>query len=109
VSTTDQTSDLDLSARDPEGTVTLELGLDEGEALRTWLLKATAEGATSLDDQLVSAALSKLGRALDTVQATINLRRELGQAGLDVAHMSDEQVRELGRRISDAALPAIRC
>jgi hypothetical protein len=38
----------------------------------------------------------------------VNVRRELEQAGLDVAHLTDDQVRELGRRVSDAALPGIR-
>jgi hypothetical protein len=42
------------------------------------------------------------------VHATVNVRRELEQVGLEVAHLSDEQVRELGRRVSDAALPGIR-
>jgi hypothetical protein len=88
--------------------LTLELGLDEAEALRAWLLKASAEGVTSLDDPLVNAVLGRLGRAVDSVRAVVNVRLQLQQAGLDVAHLTDEQVRELGRRVSEAALPGVR-
>jgi hypothetical protein len=93
---------------DADTMLALELELREAEALRAWLLKATAEGVTSLDDPLVNSALAKLARAVDTVHATVNVRRELEQAGLEVAHLSDDQVRELGRRVSDAAMPGIR-
>jgi hypothetical protein len=89
-------------------TLVLELDLQEAEALRAWLLKATADGVTSLDDPLVNGVLAKLARSVDAIHATVNVRRELEQAGLAVAHLSDDEVRELGRRISDAALPGIR-
>lgn len=107
MSTTDQLTDQfhDFDAR---STLVLELELPEAEALRAWLLKATAEGVTSLDDPLVNGALAKLGRAVDSVHATVNVRHELEQAGLEVTHLTDEQVRELGRRVSDAAAPGIR-
>jgi hypothetical protein len=107
MSTIDQYTD-QVHEFDADTTLALELELGEAEALRAWLLKATAEGATSLDDPLVNGALAKLGRAVDTVHATVNVRRELEQAGLEVAHLSDDQVRELGRRVSDAAMPGIR-
>ena len=107
MSTTDQMSD-QFHDFEADSALVLELEMPEAEALRAWLLKATAEGVTSLDDPLVNSALAKLGRAVDTVHATVNVRRELEQAGLEVAHLSDEQVRELGRRVSDAALPGIR-
>ena len=107
MSTTDQMTESSFADFDSE-MLMLELELPEAEALRAWLLKATAEGVTSLDDPLVNSALAKLGRAVDGVHATVNVRRELEQAGLDVAHLTDEQVRELGRRVSDAALPGIR-
>jgi hypothetical protein len=107
MSTTDQFTD-QFNEFDAESTLALELELQEAETLRAWLLKATADGVTSLDDPLVNSALAKLGRAVDSVHATVNVRRELEQAGLEVAHLSDEQVRELGRRVSDAALPGIR-
>ena len=107
MSTIDQYTD-QLHESDADTTLALELELGEAEALRAWLLKATADGVTSLDDPHVNGALAKLGRAVDTVHATVNVRRELEQAGLEVAHLSDDQVRELGRRVSDAALPGIR-
>lgn len=107
MSTTDQFTN-QFHEFDADTTLALELELQEAEALRAWLLKATAEGVTSLDDPLVNSALAKLGRAVDSVHATVNVRRELEQAGLEVAHLNDEQVRELGRRVSDAVLPGIR-
>jgi hypothetical protein len=88
--------------------ITLDLPLNEAEELRTWLLKPAADGTTSLDDPTLNAILTKLGRAVDVVRATVNVRRELQQAGLEVSHLSDEQVRELGRRVSEAAQPSIR-
>ena len=107
MSTTDQFTD-QFHGFDTGTTLALELELSEAEALRAWLLKATAEGVTSLDDPHVNGALAKLGRAVDSVHATVNVRRELEQAGLEVAHLTDDQVRELGRRVSDAVLPGIR-
>lgn len=91
-----------------EARIPLDLPLNEAEALRTWLLKPAADGTTSLDDPVLNGLLTKLGRAVDVVRATVNVRRELQQAGLEVSHLSDEQVRELGRRVSDAAQPSIR-
>ncbi|HUO72257.1 MAG TPA: hypothetical protein VMU39_15925 [Solirubrobacteraceae bacterium] len=105
---TDESTNWARDATDPEPRIRLELELPEAEALRTWLLKAAADGRTSLDDPLVSGALNKLGRAIDMVRATANIRHELDQAGLSVAHLSDEQVRELGRRVSEAVPPSLR-
>jgi hypothetical protein len=96
-------SELDANPR-----LTLDLGLGEAEALRAWLLKASADGSTSLDDPLVNGVLGQLGRAVDAVHAVLSVRFELRQAGLDVTHLSDEQVRDLGRRVSEAASPGIR-
>ena len=107
MSTTDQMSDAAVNL-DQNHMLALELDLREAEALRAWLLKATADGVTSLDDPLVNGALAKLARMVDAVHATVNVRRELEQAGLAVAHLSDDEVRELGRRVSEAALPGIR-
>jgi hypothetical protein len=107
MSTTDQMTN-QFNASDADTALAIELELREAEALRAWLLKATAEGITSLDDPLVNSALAKLGRAVDCIHATVNVRRELEQAGLEVAHLSDEQVRELGRRVSEASMPGIR-
>ena len=108
MSTTDITTDLESNGLGAEPNISVDLGLQEAQALRAWLLKASVDGATSLDDPLVDAALTKLGRAVDTAAAIENVRRELEQAGLDVDRLSDEDVRDLGRRISDAAGPAFR-
>ncbi len=91
----------------PEPTLTLDLALSEAEALRVWLLKPAGDGSTSLDDPLVSRALARLGVAVDAARATVNVRRELQQAGLGVDHLSDEQLHDLGRRVTEA-LSAVR-
>lgn len=108
MSTIDHMNDLDVAEFDSEPAVSLELSLHEAEALRTQLLKPAADGTTSLDDPVLSALLANLGRAVDAVHAIANVRRELEQAGLAVAHLSDDQVRELGRRISEVATPVAR-
>src|SRR5947209_15083111 len=108
MSTTDQMTDFEVDDLDSEPRLTLDLGLREAEALRNWLLKPASDGTTALDDPLVNSVLVELGRAVDAVQATVQVRHELEQAGLNVAHLSDDQVRELGRRVSDAALQGIR-
>jgi len=115
VNTTDLTTDQAVEQTsegvgdvDYEPALTLEFALSEAEALRTWLLKPAKDGTTSLDDPLVSRALAKLGTAIDTVLATVNVRHELQQAGLAIDHLSDEQVCELARRVAQAATPGIR-
>jgi hypothetical protein len=108
MSTTDDMTHLNGTELDADPQLTLDLGLDEAEALRAWLLRASADGATALDDPLVNGVLSQLGRAVDAVRAVVSVRLELRQAGLDVTHLSDEEVRELGRRVSAAASPGIR-
>lgn len=108
MSTTDDITGLDANGLAAEPRLTLDVGLEEAEALRAWLLKATADGATSLDDPLVGSVLGRLGRAVDAVRTVVNVRLELQQAGVDVAHLSDDQVRELGRRVSEATVPGIR-
>ena len=115
MTTTEQTAnpivephDLVVDQSEQEPTISLTLGLSESEALRAWLLKPAKDGATSLDDPLVSRALAKLGREVDAVLATVNIRRELEDAGLAVDHLSDEQVRVLARRVAEAARPGMR-
>jgi hypothetical protein len=92
----------------PEPALALEFSLSEAEALRTWLLKSVVDGATALDDPLVSGALANFTQAVDSAHATASVRRELQEAGLAVDHLTDEQVRELGRRVAEVATPAIR-
>lgn len=69
-----ESTDPALDTVDPEPRISLDLGFHEAEALRTWLLKPATDGTTSLDDPLVNGALTKLGRAVDAVRATINVR-----------------------------------
>jgi hypothetical protein len=83
-----------------EPTIELEFALAEAEALRAWLLKPAADGATSLEDPLVSRVLSRLGLEVDGARSAVNVRRELVQAGISVDHLSDEKIRELGSRIA---------
>jgi hypothetical protein len=90
----------------PEPTIALELGLEDAETLHAWLLKATADGVASLDEPQVSATLAQLGRALEDVHVVMNMRRELAEAGVSATHLSDEQVRDLGRRISQTVTRA---
>jgi hypothetical protein len=90
----------------PEAKISLELGLEDAEALHAWLLKATADGVPSLDEPQVSATLAQLGRALDDVHVVMNMRRELAEAGISATHLSDDQVRDLGRRISQTVTRA---
>ena len=115
MATTDQTTDEAVETSEEsveelgsDPMLTIDVCLSEAEALRTWLLKPGADGSTSLDDPLVSRVLAKLGQTVDAAHATVNVRRELEQVGLPVDHLSDEQVRELGRRVTEAALPSIR-
>jgi hypothetical protein len=108
MSTTDQFNEFEVNSLGSDPTLVLELGLQECEALRTRLLKPAADGTLSLDDPLVNGVLTKLGRALDAIHAAENVRRELEEMGLDVSHLSDEQVHELGRRVSDAVAPGHR-
>jgi hypothetical protein len=103
-----QTAGQPIEGFGPEPTITIELVLGEAQALRAWLLKPSKDGATALEDPLVSRALASLTRVIDSVQAVVNVRRELEQAGLDVVHLSDDQVRELGRRVTEAAGPGVR-
>ncbi|MGO9488648.1 MAG: hypothetical protein ACLQBB_06435 [Solirubrobacteraceae bacterium] len=114
MSATDQTADQEVEQieqpfeeLEPEPMLALELCLSEAEALRAWLLKPAGDGSTSLDDPLVSRTLASLGRAVDSARATVNVRHELKHAGLAVDHLSDEELHDLGRRLT-AALSGFR-
>ena len=93
---------------DNEPRLSLDLGLSEAEAVRAWLLKPPTDGTTALDDPVLNGALTKLGHAVDGIRASMIVRYELEQVGLSVAHLSDEQVRELARRVTEATFPGIR-
>ena len=106
MSVTDQLNE-SLNGNNNEPRLVLDLDLIEAQALRAWLLETEVNGLSAQDTPVVSTALAKLGRAVDTAQATINIRREFQQAGVNLAHWSDEQVIELGRRIAEAARPIL--
>jgi len=89
---------------DPSRLVAVQMSVDEAEALRAWLMKPAADGTTALDDDLVKAATTKLGSALEKVQAVVTVRKELEEAGFKTTGLSDEQIAELGTRISQTAL-----
>jgi hypothetical protein len=108
MSATDQLNDSRVDGNNNEPRLVLDLDLIEAQALRAWLLETELNGASAADTPVVNAALAKLARAVDTAQATVNIRREFQQAGVNLAHWSDEQVLELGRRIAEAVRPILR-
>ena len=108
MSVTDQLNDSRVDGNNNEPRLVLDLDLVEAQALRAWLLETELNGVSAADTPVVNAALAKLARAVDTAQATVNIRREFQQAGVNLAHWSDEQVLELGRRIAEAVRPILR-
>ena len=60
------------------------------------------EGATALDDPLVSGTLQKLSHELEFVNTVSAVRTELEGAGFDTTGMGDDQVADLARRIREA-------
>jgi ketosteroid isomerase-like protein len=89
------------------GGLTLEFTLEEADALNRWLLKPAQDGSTAIDDAGVKPALMKIRAAVEHSQAITAVRKELEQAGVPTQHLSDQQVAQLGRRISQAA-PRLR-
>jgi hypothetical protein len=85
-------------------TVTLELTLDEGEALKAWLLKPAADGSAAIDDENAKSVMVKLGSQLDYVSGVSRVREELEQAGFATGSLSDDRVAELGRRIAESPI-----
>jgi len=108
MSATDQMNDSRVDGNNNEPRLVLDLDLTEAQALRAWLLETELNGVSAPDTPVVNSALSKLAHAVDTAQATVNIRREFQQAGVNLAHWSDEQVLELGRRIAEAVRPILR-
>ena len=107
MSAIDQINETRLDGQSNEPRIVLELELSEAQALRAWLLETEVNGLSAVETPVVSNALNWLSRAVDTAQATINIRREFQQAGVNLAHWSDEQVLELGRRIAEAVRPIL--
>ncbi len=91
----------------PEGLdhmVALELTLAEAEAVKSWLLKPSADGSAAIDDENAKSAMVKLGASLDFIEGVSQVRDELEQAGFPTDSLSDEQVADLGRRIAESPI-----
>jgi hypothetical protein len=91
----------------PAGTngsqIPLTFTFEEAEALNRWMLKPSQDGGLAADDQSVRPGLMKIRTAVEHAQAIAAVRHELEQAGVPTQHLSDQQVAQLGRRISQAA------
>ena len=87
----------------PTSQITLTFSFDEAEALNRWLLKPAQDGGLAADDSTVRAGLMKIRTAVEHAQAIAAVRHELEQAGVPTQHLSDQQIAQLGRRISQAA------
>jgi ketosteroid isomerase-like protein len=85
------------------GQITLTFTFDEAEAINQWMLKPSQDGALAADDSAVQPGLLKIRSAVEHMQAILAVRHELEQAGVPTQHLSDQQVAQLGRRISQAA------
>ena len=83
--------------------ITLTFTFEEAEALNRWMLKPSQDGALAADDAAVRPGLMKIRTAVEHSQAISAVRHELEQAGVPTQHLSDQQVAQLGRRISQAA------
>jgi ketosteroid isomerase-like protein len=83
--------------------ITLTFSFEEAEALNRWMLKPAQDGGLAGDDTSVRPGLMKIRTAVEHAQAIAAVRHELEQAGVPTQHLSDQQVAQLGRRISQAA------
>jgi ketosteroid isomerase-like protein len=83
--------------------ITLTFSFEEAEALNRWMLKPAQDGGLATDDASVRPGLMKIRTAVEHAQAIAAVRHELEQAGVPTQHLSDQQVAQLGRRISQAA------
>ena len=83
--------------------ITLTFSFEEAEALNRWMLKPAQDGGLAADDLGVRPGLMKIRTAVEHAQAIAAVRHELEQAGVPTQHLSDQQVAQLGRRISQAA------
>jgi ketosteroid isomerase-like protein len=83
--------------------ITLTFTFDEAEAINRWMLKPAQDGGLAADDAAVHPGLMKIRSAVEHTQAIMAVRHELEQAGVPTQHLSDQQVAQLGRRISQAA------
>jgi hypothetical protein len=91
----------------PEGadhSVSLELTLAEAEAVKSWLLKPSADGSAAIDDENAKSVMVKLGAKLDYIQGVQRVREELEQAGFPTEQMTDDDVADLGKRIAESSI-----
>jgi hypothetical protein len=91
----------------PEGadqSVSVELTLAEAEAVKSWLLKPSADGSAAIDDENAKSVMVKLGAKLDYIQGVQRVRDELEQAGFPAEQLSDDEVADLGRRIAESPI-----
>jgi hypothetical protein len=95
---------MDSEVTNGQHNIALELSLGEAQALKGWLLQPGSDGKSALDDDQLKPALMQLDSALNYVEGVTTVRRELEAAGFQTEGLSDEQVAELGRRISEAPL-----
>ena len=84
--------------------IMLDLSVGEAQALKGWLLQTGSDGTSALDDENVKPTLVQLDSALNYVEGVTTVRRELEAAGFRTEGMSDDEVADLGRRISEAPL-----
>ena len=82
------------------GGISLDLTFEEAEALARWLVKPAQDGTSAIDDAALKPAVMKLRTVVEREQAVRNVRKELEQAGVQTGHLTDQQVVQLGRRIS---------
>ena len=87
-----------------EQSVSVELTLAEAEAVKSWLLKPSADGSAAIDDENAKSVMVKLGAKLDYIQGVQRVRDELEQAGFPTAQLSDDDVADLGRRIAESPI-----
>jgi ketosteroid isomerase-like protein len=83
--------------------ITLSFTMEEADALNRWMLRPSNDGGLAADDPAVLPGLMKIRTAVEYAQAISQVRHELEQAGVPTQHLSDQQVAQLGRRISQAA------
>jgi hypothetical protein len=84
--------------------VSIKLTLAEAEAVKSWLLKPSADGSAAIDDEKAKSVMVKLGAKLDYIQGVQRVRDELEQAGFPTQQLSDDDVADLGRRIAESPI-----
>src|SRR3954469_8006199 len=84
--------------------VSLELTLAEAEAVKSWLLKPSADGSAAIDDENAKTVMGEQRARLDYIQGVQRASDELEQAGFATAQMSDDEVADLGRRIAESPI-----